>query len=280
MAYRTILVSLNEMARLPQLIAAASFLGRTYQAHVSGLFAIPAVQIYPSIGFEAAPQLFEGNRKHFEENAGKVKAVFEDAMRKEGLSFDFHVSDSHSPLVADAVVTYGCAADLIILSQPDPKELGGVESDFVEQTVMAAGRPVLILPFKGATKLDLTEILLGWDNGREAARAAFDALPLLKAAARVRVLRVDPQKDSSLKGKVPGADLAETLSRHGVKAEAMSYQTESMGEGHALLRCATDNGCTLIVMGAYGHSRLTELIFGGATRHMLAAMDRPVLMSH
>jgi nucleotide-binding universal stress UspA family protein len=280
MSYKTILVSLNEMSRLPKLIDAAALLGRAFQAHVSGLFAIPAVQIYPSIGFEAAPQLFEGNRKFFEDNASKVKAAFEEAMRKEGLSFDFHISDSRSPLVADAVVTYGRAADLIILSQPDPKELGGVESDFVEQTLMAAGRPVLILPFKGETKLDLSEILLGWDNGREAARAAFDALPLLKAAARVRVLRVDPQKDAGLKGKVPGADLAEALARHGVKAEAMSYQTESLGEGHALLRCATDNGCTLIVMGAYGHSRLTELIFGGATRHMLGAMDRPVLMSH
>jgi nucleotide-binding universal stress UspA family protein len=94
------------------------------------------------------------------------------------------------------------------------------------------------------------------------------------------VVRVDPQKDASLKASVPGADIAETLARHGVKVETQGYPTDGLDEGQALLRCADDVGAGLIVMGAYGHSRLAEFIFGGATRFVLSRLNRPVLMSH
>jgi nucleotide-binding universal stress UspA family protein len=96
----------------------------------------------------------------------------------------------------------------------------------------------------------------------------------------VRIVRTDPQKDPALKGSIAGADLAETLARHGVKVEAAGIPTAGDDAGHALLRCADDNGCDLIVMGAYGHSRLREYIFGGATQYVLNHLTRPVLMSH
>ncbi len=83
-----------------------------------------------------------------------------------------------------------------------------------------------------------------------------------------------------MRGSVAGADLAEAFARHGVKAEAQGYPTDGMDEGQALLRCAEDSGSGLVVMGAYGHSRLTEFIFGGATRFVLSRMTKPVLMSH
>jgi nucleotide-binding universal stress UspA family protein len=280
MAYKTILVSLNEVTREPQLIAAASELGRRFQAHVAGFYVVPAVQVYPSVGFEAAPQVFEGNRTFFKDNAEKVRNAFEAAMKRDGLTYDFHLSDAHSPVIAEEVIAQGRAADLIIISATNPDEVTGVERDFVEQVMMGAGRPVLVLPFTGEAKIDLNEVVLGWDGGREAARAAFDAMPILKQAKRVRVVRADPQKDPALRGAVPGADLAETLARHGVKAEAMGYPTDGMDAGQALLRCADDAGAGLIVMGAYAHSRLTEFIFGGATRFVLTRMNRPVLMSH
>lgn len=280
MTYKTILVSLNEVGRLPQLMAAAAKLGLAHDAHVAGLYVVPAVQVYPSVGFEAAPQVFEGNRSFFKDNAAKVRQAFEEAMRREGVTFDFHQVDSRTPIIADEVTTQGRCADIIVVSATNPDEITGVERDFVEQVVMAAGRPVIVLPFKGNAELATDDIVLGWDGGREAARAAFDALPLLKLAKKVRVVRVDPQKDPALRASVPGADMAEALARHGVKAEARGFPTDGSDEGQALLRCADDCGAGLIVMGAYGHSRLTEFIFGGATRFVLTRMNRPVLMSH
>ena len=280
MSYKTILVSLNEVGRLSELVAAAVTLARETGAHVSGLYVVPAVQVYPSVGFEAAPQVFEGNRSFFKDNGARVKQAFEEAMRREGLSFDFHQVDAHTPVIADEVVVSGRVADLVIVSTTNPEEITGVERDFVEQTVMALGRPVIVLPYKGKATVALNEVILGWDGGREAARATFDALPLLKKAGKVRVVRIDPQKDPSLRGSVAGADLAEALARHGVKAEAQGYPTDGQDEGQALMRCAEDSGAGLIVMGAYGHSRLAEFIFGGATRFVLNRLVCPVLMSH
>lgn len=280
MGYKTILVSLNEVGRLPELVAAAAKIAQAQGSHVAGLYVIPAVQVYPSVGFEAAPQVFEGNRTFFKDNAARVRQAFEEAMRRDGLNFDFHQVDSRTPIIADEVTALGRSADLVIVSATNPDEITGVERDFVEQVVMAVGRPVVVLPFKGNAAISLDDIVLGWDGGREAARAAYDALPLLQAAKKVRVVRVDPQKDPNLRASVPGADLAEALARHGVKAEARGFPTDGSDEGQALLRCADDSGAGLIVMGAYGHSRLSEFIFGGATRFVLNRMNRPVLMSH
>ena len=280
MSYKTILVSLNETGRLQELIAAAAKIGQSQGAHVAGLYVVPAVQVYPSVGFEAAPQVFEGNRSFFRENAQKVRQGFEEAMRREGLTFDFHLIDSRTPIIADEVITFGRSADVIIVSATNPDEITGVERDFVEQVIMGAGRPVLVLPFTGTAAVNLDDVVLGWDGGREAARSAFDALPLLKLARKVRVVRVDPQKDPALRASVAGADLAEALARHGITAEAQGFPTDGSDEGQALLRCADDCGAGLIVMGAYGHSRLTEFIFGGATRFVLTRMNRPVLLSH
>jgi len=280
MSYKTILVSLNEVGRLAELVAAAVTLGRDTGAHVSGLYVVPAVQVYPSVGFEAAPQVFEGNRSFFKDNAQRVKQAFEEALRREGLPHDFHQIDARTPVIADEVIAAGRSADLVVASATNPDEITGVERDFVEQVVMAVGRPVVVLPYQGDAAISLKEIVIGWDGGREAARATFDALPLLKKATKVRVVRIDPQKDASLRGSVAGADLAESLARHGVKAEAQGYPTEGLDEGQALMRCAEDCGAGLIVMGAYGHSRLAEFIFGGATRFVLNRMSHPVLMSH
>lgn len=280
MSYKTILVSLNEVGRLTELVAAAVTLARETGAHVSGLYVVPAVQVYPSVGFEAAPQVFEGNRSFFKDNGARVKQAFEAAMQAEGLSHDFHQVDARTPVIADEMITSGRVADLVVVSATNPEEITGVERDFVEQVVMALGRPVIVLPWKGKAAISLNEVVIGWDGGREAARASFDALPLLKQADRVRVVRIDPQKDPSLRGSVAGADLAEALARHGVKAEAQGYPTDGQDEGQALMRCAEDVGAGLIVMGAYGHSRLAEFIFGGATRFVLNRLVCPVLMSH
>lgn len=280
MSYKTILVSLNEVGRLDELVAAAVSLARDTGAHVSGLYVIPAVQVYPSVGFEAAPQVFEGNRTFFKDNAARVKQAFEAAMQREGLAHDFHQIDSRTPVIAEEVLAAGRCADLLVVSATNPDEITGVERDFVEQLIMSAGRPVIVLPYQGNAAISLGEIIVGWNGGREAARAAFDALPLLKKAGKVRIVWIDPQKEPSLRGSVAGADLAETLARHGVKAEAQGYPTDGQDEGQALLRCADDTGAGLVVMGAYGHSRLAEFIFGGATRFVLTRMSRPILMSH
>jgi nucleotide-binding universal stress UspA family protein len=285
MTYRTILVSLNEITRLPQLIAAAITVATAQgskgrSSHVSGLYVVPAVQIYPAMGMDAPVQIFDGNHAYFVENKKKVVDAFTDAMTRAGLPFDCQAVESNLPAIGQDVLEHARCADLTIVSATDETQPSGVEPDFVDQLVMAAGRPVLVLPRRGKGLTQIDNVILGWDGSREAARAAFDALPLLQAASKVRMVTVDPQKEFGSNRGMVGADIAETMARQGVKVTAEPYTTNGMNSGQALLQCVADDGAGLIVMGAYGHSRLREYIFGGTTQHVLSKHEVPVLMSH
>jgi nucleotide-binding universal stress UspA family protein len=276
MAYKTILLCLTEIDRLPQLIAAGRKLGAEHDAHVTGLYVIPGIQVYPNAGLAALPDVYDGNRNHFLSQLEKVKTEFETAMKADGLAFGFQQVDSATPLFSSAVASQCRSADLVVVSAVSPEEALGPEYDFVQRLIIAAGRPVLVLPRQGNTALNFNEAIVGWDGGRESARAAFDAVPLLRKAKRVRLARVD----EAHRGQINSADIAEGLARHKLKIEIISLSSDGMNAGETLLRAARDHGAGLLVMGAYGHSRFAEFIFGGATRHVIMNLDVPVLMSH
>jgi nucleotide-binding universal stress UspA family protein len=276
MAYKTIFVCLNEITRLPQLLAAARQLGVKFNAHVSGLYIVPAVTVYPSAGYGAGPDIFDGTRIYFQDQMPKVKEAFETAMGQDKLSFDFHLIDSSQPSIANDVIDNCRSAALILVSNTNRDNVEGVESDFVERLVLAAGRPVLILPYQGDVKLATDQVMIAWNDSRESARATFDALPFLQKAKRTRIVTVDV----SPRGTVPAAAIAESLDRHGVKAEVTNVSSDGMTVGETLQRAANDYGAGLLILGAYGHSRFAEMIFGGATREVLRQLELPILMSH
>jgi len=139
---------------------------------------------------------------------------------------------------------------------------------------------VLVVPFIGASAAIGRNVLLCWNASREAARAATDALPLLQAAASVTVLVVGAETSDSGHGAEPGADVAIWLGRHGVKVTVQRDVAADADVGGLILSRAMDHGCDLIVMGIYGHSRLRELVLGGASRTLLGSMTVPVLMAH
>ena len=276
MSDKNIAVSLNETERLPQVLAAARKLGSAFNAHVRGIYVVPAAQVYPMVGYDAVPEIYDGNRIYFQTEQPKVKEAFERAMKADGISASFEGVDSRTSQIATEFAERARTADLAVLAASKADGSSGIETDFAERVVMLAGRPVLVLPREGDAALNWDEMLLGWDNGREAARAAFDAMPLLRMAKKVRVIGIDVAP----RGMEPGAEIAETLAHHGVKAEITHVASDGMGAGETLLRAANDNGSGLVVMGAYGHSRLAEFVFGGATRHVVKKLTRPVLMSH
>jgi nucleotide-binding universal stress UspA family protein len=276
MAYKTILVCLNETSRLPQIISAARQLGVKYQAHITGLYVIPGVEVYPA-GIDAVGVGYNDvNRRFYQDKLKQVRAEFEAAMKKDGLSFDFHEVDALSSQISREVAQEARAVDLMVVSATSKEDSLGVERDFVETLVIAAGRPVLVLPFKGEALPNMDEVILGWDDSRESSRAAFDALPFLLTSKRVNIVTVD----AAPRGMMPGAAIAEALDRHGIKTTTTNVSSDGLGIGETLLRSARDEGAGLIVMGAYGHSRFTEFVFGGATRDIIKRLDRPVLMSH
>jgi nucleotide-binding universal stress UspA family protein len=121
--------------------------------------------------------------------------------------------------------------------------------------------------------------LLAWDGSLEAARAISAALPLLQQVPRVTLAVYNGEEKYGAHGAVPGADMATYLARHGLKVDLVERH-EPGAVGEALLSLAADLQAGLLVMGCYGHSRLREIVLGGATRDVLRGMTLPVLMAH
>ena len=279
MAYKTILVSLNDVPRTEAMIDAAALIAKTYDAHLIGCYVIPAVKIYPEVGFAAPTAVDDTRQQYFKTNIAVVKERFERQLRQDGLRGEWRTVDSLYSEVAPSLMEHGRTADLIMVSQIAENPVADIESELVENVIMESGRPVLIIPQKGAL-VEVKSVVAGFNATREATRALFDGLPLLRSAKDVRVVWVDPYRERSLSGEMPGAEAAEALARHGVKATAEGLAAGDSNAGEALLKHVNDLGAELLVMGAYAHSRMREYIFGGATRHVLAHANVPVLMSH
>jgi nucleotide-binding universal stress UspA family protein len=168
------------------------------------------------------------------------------------------------------------------LGQVDPDNpLPEVGRTMVEDLLMTAGRPVLIIPYAGQFGSIGSNTLIGWTATREAARAVHDALPLLAPSAKVTVLSVQSSKPPPDVKMLPSVEIAEHLARHGLDVSAArTVVSDGLSPADALLDYASDISADLLVVGGYGHSRTREMILGGVTRDLLRHMTVPVLMSH
>ena len=178
------------------------------------------------------------------------------------------------------VADRGRCADLIIIGQPS-KETSYVMPDMTfEAALVETGRPVLVVPTGHVPRSLGKSVVIAWNGTREAARAAFDALPLLTstAAEGVTIMSVETLTDQMSEIRM-GSELAKTLARHDLEAEVVRVPMED-SVGHTLLKQAKALNADLLVMGCYGHTRIREFVFGGATDHVLHNMELPVLMAH
>jgi nucleotide-binding universal stress UspA family protein len=276
MAYKTILVHLDSGKRSATRLELAIGLARRFDAHLVGLHALTVVRLPAYAAVQAGPRVAEEQRRRAVEYAKEAEAAFKRVVDRAGApGSEWRASFDD---VLEAVTLHARYADLVVIGQPDGDDGSGVDPDFAHRLVLAAGRPVLAIPYAGAFDAVGKRVLVAWNASREATRAITDGLPFLKLADQVVVAPVKP--DRAAHGEAPGSDIGLYLSRHGVKVEVAPIQGTDLDAGNALLSRAADLSIDLIVMGAYGHSRMSELILGGVTRTMLESMTVPVLMSH
>jgi nucleotide-binding universal stress UspA family protein len=279
MSVKTVLVSLNEVNRVDQMVLAAVALAKKFEVHIVGLYVVPAVEIYPTAGMQLSTQVEDSHRRFYLNHAKNVRKKFETAMEKEGLSAEWVQRDSPTSSIADGVIERACMSDLVVLPQSRVDNDSGMEDEFNERVIMESGRPVLIFPAFGDFESFGEKPLVAWNGTRESARAIFDAMPLFGKTADVKVSWLNARKDQP-DLDLPGAEMALVVTRHGFNVTAEAIPTADLPVGEALLSHASDISADLLVMGGYGHSRLREYIFGGATRTILESMTVPVLMSH
>lgn len=278
MPYKTILVHLNDERRVKGLIDAATDIGQRWGAHVVALYVMPPIPTYGPTAFGAG--YIQAGLRTFREEADRVHRAFEEASRGRPIIPEWRLVEPGESSVADCVVDHGRQADLIIVGQRDRSFDFSSVLDVPERVILESGRPVLLIPYAGSFPTIGKRVTVAWSRRREATRALFDALPFLETAERVRVVSVNPQRDVTPAGDLPGAEIGATLARHGIRCEVGTSVSTEIGVGDVLLSGLSDDASDLLVMGAWGHSRLRELVFGGATRHILEHMTVPVLMSH
>ncbi len=279
MTYKTILVHCTDERRLTNLLGPAIAVARRCEAHLTAFSVLPPVLVDPALTPGGVVTIIDGHRKVYEKEQARMRAIFEEAIRGAGISAEWLTADADRGNVWSKVVDYGRSADLIVAPQADPTWSFSALVEAPAELVLHSGRPVLFIPNVGNHANFGSRALVAWNGRRESARAASDAVPLLKLADEVTVLWINPEQDKKAED-VPGADLCTSLARHGVKCEAATIERPEQSDGETLLARARHIHADLLVMGCYGHSRLREFILGGATKTVLKDMSIPVLMSH
>lgn len=279
MSYKTLLVHLDDSRRCETRVALALDLARRWDAHLIGLYLVAQDIAEPLPGDDAGQVagLVASLAAQAAERRARAEHAFAAAAGQAGRTVEWR-APAGQPL--DVATLHARHADLLILGQPDPHDPASyVERNFVGDLVLAAGRPALVIPRAGAVPTLGENVLVAWDGSREAARALADALPLLR---RARFVAVDIVKRTDDYAAAPGAiDVAAWLATHGVRASFSTTPRHGIaGTGATLLNRASDLHADLLVMGAYGHSRARERVWGGVTRTMLESMTVPVLMAH
>ena len=277
MSYKTILVHLDSGKRTAERVELALRLAETYDAHLVGQFALSAPRIPSYALAEAGPVVVAAEARFRAEAARAAQALFQKVTARLGRSAEWRTTTRDALAAMRLSSRY---ADLVVAGQRDPEDGLGMAPDFAEELVLSAGRPVLFVPYAGHFEHVGRRILVAWNTGREAARAVTDALPLLQRASVVQLVAFDPRRGGADHGDIPGADIGLVLARHGVKVAVEQQQSDEVDVGNQILSRAADLEADLIVMGAYGHSRVRELVLGGVTRTLLDTMTVPVSMSH
>jgi nucleotide-binding universal stress UspA family protein len=207
-----------------------------------------------------------------EEAAGAPRERFMRVLAQEQLQGDWQTIIG---LPVSHMTRYAAGHDLLVLGQRSPDYSTGLDAP--EDVVLGCGRPVLVLPYGRPVNPLAGPVLVAWNGSREAMRAVQDALPLLALSGDVTVLLVNPEEDADIALQ---AEVVTHLSRHGLHVLAESTRIASGVVHDAIHKRAKEIGSELIVMGAYGHSRLRETILGGVTHDLLLETTRPLLMSH
>lgn len=278
MTIKDIVVHVDDSRNHEERVKLALDLAQRFDAHLTGVYVKSPAYLPAYVAAQVGPDVIEMQAKAANEAAEQATSRFEEAAKKAGLTAEIRVGEGPVDEVLSLHARYG---DLCIVGQTDPD--GDAPADDVDvpgHVVLYSGRPVLLVPYAGKFSNVGKRILVAWNGSREAARAVNDAMPFLQDATQVTVLSVNPSESRDPLGDLPGADISLHFARHGVKVEAAQIIADDIQVGDMLLSRISDGGYDMVVMGAYGRSRLRELVMGGASRHILHHMTVPIFMAH
>jgi nucleotide-binding universal stress UspA family protein len=277
---KTILVPIESHEAIRPTLETALMLARRFDSYVEGFALRFRVNEFVAVDMAGAIPL-ESLRDENLEEARRARQLFESFMQERAVpraaagatQFSYGWLDD-APEGEGVVGSYGRVFDVIAIGRPEPKAIG-LQVRALESGLFESGRPVLLAPPMPLRTFG-TNVLIAWNCSTEQARTTALAMPLLQKASRVVVLTVQG-------GTVPGPtgeQIARSLRRHGVPAEPITVAPQGRSTGEVILAQAASLRSDLLIKGAYTQSRLRQMMFGGATRHILGNATLPVLMAH
>jgi len=278
MSVRDIVVYLDSSRVMRATTAVAVELANRYEAHLTGMHVVPSLTVPAYALYPVGPDLIDAHKRMNEERARAVKAAFDGATAAMQATSEWRQVEGDP---AREIYAQARCADLVVMGQPDSRDPESVSQQVVEDILLGSSAPVLIIPYIGtdARGGEPHHAMIAWDGSRESARAVHDSIPYLENASQVTVVTIS--KHGGEPGiTAAGTEIATHLARFGLSVICREVPSADLSTGDALLSLVTDESVDFLVMGAYGHSRLREVVLGGATDHLLRHMTVPVLMAH
>ncbi|GCA50265.1 universal stress protein family protein [Sinorhizobium sp. KGO-5] len=272
MTYKTILLVVG-VSQFEDDLRAAADLCASEGAHLSVL-ASKIATLPPMGDLSAISDAWIDSRDSDMEQLRQAVRGAKEILGNTGTSFDVTGRYSETTRLGQDVGERARYADVTLIGtslRVDDLLRRGV----IEGALFFSARPVLLAANLRSATLQPKNVLLAWNSTIESTRAAREALDMMRDAEGVNLVLVDPKIKN---GKEPGADIATYLARHGVKVTVARLPSAGRPVEEVLVQYARDTSADLIVIGAYGHSRIRERIFGGVTKTMIDAPILPVLM--
>ena len=278
MTYANILVHVDRSAHEATRVRFATRLAEAHDAHLIGLACTGIPYLPAEVSRQLGRAWVESRMAQLREEAQALCAEFDGSVRASGVRG--HEVRAVVGVTSDMLMLHGRYADLLVLARPErPDPADALSAEDTSALLLGLGRPVLLVPGSWRDGPIGRRIAVAWSASRESARSVSDALPLLRRAAEVDVLVFNVNPTDGRHGAEPGADIATFLARHGVRVTVHNEVTP-VDVGNSVLSRLADLDSDLLVMGAFGHSRLRELVMGGVTETVLRSSPVPVLMSH
>ncbi len=279
MAFRNVVAVVTDVARDRWAMDAAVGLARRERGHLD-LLCLGVDRTVPSFYYAGANAMaMQASLAEAEKRAQQTEKAVKKLMEGSDVAWAACGFTAQLPGLGTLLAHHTRLCDIAVLPRPYGKDRGHEYEAIVEAELFDARIPVLVIPEKSALPPVAARIVIAWNESREALNAVRAALPVLQTASMVNIAIVDPPAHGPDRSD-PGGALAQMLSRHGVKADVSVLARTMPRVSEVIARHVADQAADLLVMGAYGHSRIRESILGGATRNILQNAQLPVLMAH
>lgn len=257
----------------------AEAIARTWRAHLIGLYTNLLPDLTMALPMDGGGAAVAGLIAELEEKAREEGGpVFDKlAARLDTLqvSHELRRLDERPGTLFQSVVREAHCADLFLATRPFQGEGSSVCEEIVEAVLFGSGRGLLVIPPGRHWQASKSTLLIAWNGSREAARAVAEAMSFVKNADRTVILTIDVEADTE-----PAAEIARHLNRHGGRVEVTARNSEGRKVADVIIDEAYRVSAGLVVLGGYGHMRLRERVFGGATYDMLYTCETPILLAH